>query len=138
MSKRNKSAFDSLGGALSSRRRRGKGKGLASMLPSTSRKKKGRGKKKDLASHMNLGRGFSSGRRRRSSGGGIAKWAGKALRERLTPTERQQVAQEADEAIDNDQQLHDKVQDAKLAGNQTFIDRLVKIVRDRIAKRTTL
>jgi hypothetical protein len=55
---------------------------------------------------------------------------GQTLRDRMTPTERMQAQDAVDRAMDDDH-LSAFERDETLTGNESFIRRLVRLIRER-------
>lgn len=125
MSRRGRrSVFGGLGNSMRpDRRRRKKDRLLA--VSGFGRKK--RGKESGLAGGLGLGDRMFKRRR-----GGMTSEVAQSLRDRLSPTERAEIREQVDRAIDADPQLRGDKSDADLTGNESFIHRLVRIVRNRL------
>lgn len=82
-----------------------------------------------LAARMGTG-----GKRRSRRTNGMASMLSNIIRDRLTPTEREQIRNETEEAIQNDDQLSAERRDEGLTQREQFINRLVRAVRERFRK----
>jgi hypothetical protein len=123
MARKRRSVFDkALGG---SRRKKGRRGGMLGAYEATSKKSR----KGGMERFLNLGKPT----RKKRKDWKIASGAARSLSNRLTPTERAQVAQAVDDELQNDPQLSNKVADAKLTGNENFIQRLTRIIRERFS-----
>jgi hypothetical protein len=77
---------------------------------------------------------LGGGRRRSRRTNGMASMLSNIISDRLTPTEREQIRNETEQAIQNDDQLSADRRDEGLTQRETFINRLVRVVRERFRK----
>ncbi len=127
MPRKKRGGFNLLGSSFS----RGKsGGGIGKYSWVNSRRKRGHDKSPGDGLAKRFTRGL--GKKRRKAGG-MADRIGAAIRDRLTPTERAEIQRETDRAIENDQDLLNRVSNNSLTPQgETFIQRLVRLVRARL------
>ena len=117
--RRGKSAFDVLGNSLrgkKGKRRNELGGGKWKTGDFLAKSFQGRGRKKpikDRESAMDFGR---------------------MVKRRLTPTEKAELNQAVERAMEEDDSLKNKKTDATLTGDETFVQRLTRIVRERLRR----
>lgn len=135
--RRKSSGLGSLGGvfAIADKRKRSSRRGLLGHAPGINGSSRSRKKQQGrLADYFNLAERMGFGKKRRR-GGGIAEQAGRAFRrDRMGRTERLSLQNEIDATIENDDQLAATRSDHRLRQDETFIQRLIRLARERFRK----
>lgn len=125
-----KSAFDALGGALGhSGRRRRKSRGL---IAASGFGRRGRKRSGGLSKFLALGDRVTG--RRSGRHGGLAAQAFRSLQDRMSPTEEAQIKNAADRAMEDDKDLRAMKNDSDLTQNENFVQRLIRLARERMAR----
>jgi hypothetical protein len=142
MTRKKKSLFDlALGGGRRKRSRGGladvhlgrkpkkaRSRGLAGAFEVASRKQR---KGRELSDYLNFS---DSKKRRRRREWKVVRDVATTLTRRLTRTERLEAQEAAERVLQQDTRLGQHVRDEALTGNESFVRRLVRLVRERVGQ----
>jgi len=123
MVKRRKSQLER---AFGTKRKSRKGGGLNGAFGEVKTSKRKRSKGFGLENSLDL---FSKTKKRR----GMSEQFIRTIQNRFTPTERKKLSEDVEEELRQDQQLQNKVSDESVTGNESFLRRLVNLVKQRIS-----
>lgn len=134
MARRKKSGLGMLESVFRINDKRKRVRGLVRIAPGVGRAIRKRKREPAMTDYFKLSDRLGLGSKRRRRRGGIVNQAGQAWVDRLTPTQRAQIREEIDEAVNDDPDTQAIKSDYKLRQSSSWWYRIVYLVTKRFRK----